>query len=274
MSSKDTEQKTKTSLMDELKSIKGVLNTDDDNVPLLLDDNLSHNDSNADDDIPVLANDDDIPVLTSPDSTAVNRASLDDAIRQLESMELSPKSNKSRADESKFDSKATTVRENPFITPKNTTDRFAESRKQAEEALKSVISHSRAVQQSARPAPAAAKETPAQKPHEYSADASSKAEPTKSVADSADEEENAAAEILKLLGEDNNAGDNNSDFGELIDIEVPTVTTAVAHKKTDTLADTVIDEVIEEYMVVLEAALRKKLKAKLSDLSNPPLSKK
>lgn len=247
MGNKDTEKKTKTSLMDELKSIKGVLNTDDDNIPLLLDDNQT----TGDDDIPVLASDDDIPVLTSPDEATVNKASLDAAIRQLESMELSPKSTKTRPEKTGgFDDKATTIRENPFIN-KNPTDRFAESRKQAEEALKSVISHSRAIGQGTRPTPAV--ETKPAKPAQVAP---------------ADTEENAAADILKLLDDEpaTEAG-KTGDFGELLDIDTDAPTKKVVPaKKPDAQIDAVIDEVIEEYMVVLEAALRKKLKEKLPDL--------
>jgi hypothetical protein len=269
MSSKDTEKKTKTSLMDELKSIKGVLNADDDNIPLLLDDEQA-----ADDNIPVLAGDDDIPVLTSPDELNANKASLDAAIRQLESMELSPKSNKSRPDKTaKPDDKATMVRENPFIA-KNPTDRFAESRKQAEEALKSVISHSRAISQATRPpAPAVA-----EKPIEFTAEAAA-AKVVKPAPAGADDDENASADILKLLDEEPEVQlDLGDDFDELVDIDVDALInekTAAAKtspktsppvKKTDAQIDAVINEVIEEYMIILEAALKKKLKEKLPDL--------
>ena len=259
MSSKDIEKKTKTSLMDELKSIKGVLNTDDDNIPLLLDDKLLDDKQAAsDDDIPVLANDDDIPVLTSPDDATVNKASLDAAIRQLESMELSPKSTKTRPEKT-FDDKATTIRENPFIA-KKPTDLFAESRKQAEEALKSVISHSRAMNQpAARPA-AESKTT--------NAEPAPAAAPANATAVNATGE-HAAADILKLLDDETpSTASSDKDFGEMVDIDAAVLASksAVPAKKTDAQIDAVIDEVIEEYMVVLEAALRKKLKEKLPDL--------
>jgi len=312
MTSKDINNKTKTSLMDELKSIKGVLNTDDDNIPLLLDDEAA-----ADESIPVLAGDDDIPVLTSPDEAALNKASLDAAIRQLESMELSPTAAKAKPEkpadltekirnnaapplfeDPKFDHKATTVRENPFMS-KKPTDRFAESRKQAEEALMSVISHSRAIsQQSSKPAAAvvaeekvpvaAPKEQAPQNPIEFTAETTA-VKPTKPTPQTASDED-ASADILKLLDEEPAISlDIDDEFGELLDIDVDamineksvsstqdvaakttapksTGTPSLSSKHIDSQINTIVDEVIDEYMVILEAALRKKLKEKLPDL--------
>lgn len=292
MASKDiNKQTTKTSLMDELKSIKGVLNTDDDNIPLLLDD----------EDIPVLASDDDIPVLTSPDEAIANKASLDAAIQQLESMQLSPKSSKAEPDKassleqkirnnaaaSSFEDKATTVRENPFMA-KKPTDRFAESRKQAEDALKSVIAHSKAMSNPAKPAAearehtAAPKEAPPKKPIEFTADATAdKSAIPKPQQVNAAVEEDASAAILKLLDEASDITSDlglGGDFGELVEIDVdalirekPVVPKTAAPslpvgKIMDAQIDAIIDEVVEEYMIILEAALRKKLKEKLPDL--------
>jgi hypothetical protein len=281
MASKDpNKQSTKTSLMDELKSIKGVLNTDDDNIPLLLDDKLL--DDNGEEDIPVLA-DDDIPVLTAPDEAMTNKSSLDAAIRQLESMELAPRASKTRVDKPAdiaeqirsnaapplFDDKATMVRANPFLT-KNPTDRFAESRKQAEEALMSVIAHSKSMSSPAKPA--AAKAEPQQKPVQAAAESVA----VKSESMSATVEEDASADILKLL--DDESTTSGSGFGELIDIDVDALannkppaqktipTASTPGKKTDAQIDAIIDEVVEEYMIILEAALRKKLKEKLPEL--------
>ena len=303
MSSKDIKTSTKTSLMDELKSIKGVLNSDDDNIPLLLDDN----------DIPVLAGDDDIPVLTSPDDIAAasNKASLDAAMRQLESMELSPRSNKARTDKSVDleeqirtnaapplfdDPNATTVRENPFLA-KKPTDRFAESRKQAEEALKSVIAHSKAMSNPAKPgadakAPMAIKDNPSETPIEFSdnqflaaSSAQPKPNPVPVPPKQSPHGEDASAEILKLLNEEPAVTadpdldlDLGDEFGELVDIDVDALinekpvtpktisSPASPGKKTDAQINDLIDEVINEYMVILEVALRKKLKEKLPDI--------
>jgi len=239
MTTKDVKQQTKTSLMDELKSIKGVLNSDDDNVPLLLDD----------EDIPVLADEDGVPILTAPeDDLKTNQASLDAAIRQLESMELSPRAGKApsgsleekirnNAAPPAFQDKATTVRENPFL--KKPSDRFSESRKQAEAALQAVITHSRTT---AVPPPksntleekkhsAPVTDTTSESPVEFTDNQflkASSAAPTpasfsnkKPQAPASKEEEDGSEAILKLLEEESEVNlDLDDDFGDLVDIDV------------------------------------------------------
>jgi len=324
MTTKDTKQKTKTSLMDELKSIKGVLDTDDDNVPLLLDDKLPDDDDipvlaeEDDGDVPILADDDDVPVLTSSETIA-NKSSLDAAIRQLESMELSPKAGKvtsgkvesleekirNNAAPPLFEDKATTVRENPFL--KKPTDRFSESRKQAEEALQSVIAHSRAAAPPNKPAVFESKQptaTPLMEDHHSDSPidftdnpflkASSAAvpvsTPNKSAAPAAaaKEKEDGADEILKLLDEDSGLDiDLGDDFGDLVDIDVdaliaekpapkppankqtppkPAAKPASSQTVTGDKLNQLVDEVIDEYLVVLEAALKKKLKTQINQI--------
>jgi len=316
MATKDINKNTKTSLMDELKSIKGVLDADDDNVPLLLDDEEVPVLSDAEDDVPLLLDDDDeVPVLTSP-AIEANKASLDAAIRQLESMELSPKANKATASkpaslEEKIranaapplikDDQQTRIRENPFLK-KNVNDSFAESRKHAEEALKSVISHSRAISKPARPAPeesrsamVSVKDSPADGAIDFtdnqflkSSSAPQSTAPTaaqKQAAPTATTEKDGSENILKLLDEESEVElDIDEGFGELVDIDVdaliaektpavktppakkPVATPPLKNKSTEKELDQLVDEVIDEYMFILEAALKKKLKEKLPDL--------
>jgi len=311
MTTKDIKQQTKTSLMDELKSIKGVLNSDDDNVPLLLED----------EDIPVLADEEDVPVLTAPeDDLKANQASLDAAIRQLESMELpkagNPPSSSSLEEKIRnnaappaFQDKATTVRENPFL--KKPADRFSESRKQAEAALQSVITHSRAtaVPPSRASAPeekrhgAPVTDTLSESSVEFTDNQflkASSAAPTsvsfsnkKPPSPASKQEEDGSEAILKLLEEESEVHlDLDDDFSDLVDIDVDALiaeqapvkqapnkavmppparqTTkpapSIISKPTDEILDAVVDEVVEEYMIILEAALKKKLKEKLPDL--------
>jgi len=292
----------KDQLLKDLKSLKSALNDDDDNVPLLLDD----------DDIPVLGNDDDdIPILDAPDlstdSDAADKASLEAALRQLESMELAPKSRKTapphrqgiedaiRANAAPpiiSTQELTRVRENPFLNSSQKAQLEA-NRKLREEAAKGIDPGLKPAPQ--KPAP------PQEEVIEFTDNPFLKASTspggthasTTSVTTPLPEEpEDAAAEILKELGEDakpyqprtatkapvaeqKSVGTKEEvdGFGDIIledDEPAParnTVpATAIQKKLQQKEIDLIVDEVVEEYMVVLEAALRKKLKEKLPGL--------
>jgi hypothetical protein len=89
----ENKQKAKAELLDELKSISGLLNEEEtDDIPML-------GEGGEDDDIPMLdsSDDDDIPVLASDEpSSELDEASLQEAMAKLESMDLSPKLRKNK----------------------------------------------------------------------------------------------------------------------------------------------------------------------------------
>lgn len=250
MSSKDTPDNPKHRLLDDLKSIKGVLDEGDDNIPLLDD---------AEADIPVLADDDDIPVLgdVEAEADAKNKASLQAALKELESLELSPKSSRSRAaiDPDKIPNLEDKIRasaapplvkldqpaskENPFLT-KKPQDKFEASRKQAEAALQSVIAHSRAMGGKTAPPPKkepekaatlTVKDDPSATPVDFTPAA--KAAPVAKAPTTQEpvtpEATDGADDILKMLGESKpvirKGGAQNSNelegaFDALVDIDL------------------------------------------------------
>jgi len=295
----------KDELMKDLKSLKSALDEDDDNVPLLLED----------DDIPVLSDDDgDIPILDAPEFSddANDKASLEAALRQLESMELAPKSRKAvmppaRGIEDQIRANAaapiisneelTRVRENPFLNSnqKAQLDANRKLREEAQQAAKTVASGQ-------KPA-APQKSAPMQEEIiEFTDNPFLKASTSPGSAHTAAsaathtplvEEEDGSAEILKELGEDARpyqprvpakapvmakqvAATDETTVDGLGDIILEDEEPAPARKPDPAAAgqkklqkkeiDLIVDEVVDEYIVILEAALRKKLKEKLPDL--------
>lgn len=301
MSPKDDHNHPKTRLLDDLKSIKGTLDEDDDNIPLLGDE----------DDIPVLANEEDVPVLSEVDdnSDARDKASLQAALRELESLELSPKASRARATveaekpipslEDKIRASAAPPlvkidekpeKENPFLA-KKPRDKIEESRKQSDAALQSVIAQSRSMSGKTsgtpkkEPEKAAAltiKDDPSATPVDFKPTpkpATAKTESAKTAAKSsatpAPEPDDAADEILKMLGEpkpvikkggsqtDNNLEGSELEgaFDALADIDIDNL----GQMSTEEL-DLLIDEVVEECSAAFNALLEKKLREKLSRL--------
>lgn len=289
----------KDELLKDLKSLKSSLDEDDDNVPLLLND----------DDIPVLTeDDDDIPILNAPelpdDPDATNKASLEAALRQLESMELAPKSRKTtrpanqgiedqiRANAAPpiiSNEELTRVRENPFLNS-NQKAQLEANRKLREEAQQAAKANAPGQKTAAAQRPTAPMneeiidftDNPFLKAstslgHTQNNSASPTATPSP-------EEEDGSAEILKELGEDARpyqprvparapvaekkiaAPQKEADgFGDII---LEDEEESQSHQKNISTkeVDLMVDEIVEEYMVILEAALRKKLKEKLPDL--------
>lgn len=250
MSPKDIPDNPKHRLLDDLKSIKGVLDDGDDNIPLLDD---------AEADIPVLADEEDIPVLgdVEAEASAKNKASLQAALKELESLELSPKSSRSRATidpdkpipslEDKIRASAAPPlvkidqpagKENPFLA-KKPQDKFDESRKQAEAALQSVIAHSRALggktatpakKEPEKAATLTVKDDPSATPVDFTpATKAAPAAKTPTPAPAAPEASDGADDILRMLGENKpvikkgGAPDNSElegAFDALVDIDL------------------------------------------------------
>lgn len=285
----------KDELLKDLKSLKNALDEDDDNVPLLLED----------DDIPVLSDDDgDIPILDAPefpdDHSATDKASLEAALRQLESMELAPKSRKAATqpqgieDQIRANAAApiisneelTRVRENPFLNSnqKAQLDANRKLREEAQQAAKTAASG----QKPASPKPAPVQEEVIEFTDNPFLKASTSlggihTTPAATPAPLA-EEEDGSAEILKELGEDAKpyqsrapakasvmakkvvaTDETVTGLGDIIleDDEEPAST---QKKLSEKEVDLIMDEIVGEYLVILEAALRKKLKEKLPHL--------
>ena len=339
----------KTSLLDELKAIRGSLDNkaaashEADDIPVLTDD---------EEDIPLLGNiediqpldDDDVPVLTSVEDAA-NKASLADALRQLESMELAPKA------------KPKPAKQPLTLALEEHQPELAAHQPASAVASKPIPDLAEKIRANAAAAPAAeseekpaARENPffrndqmarldqSKKLNEQVKAGNKPASPTKPAEENlveekgaidfhqttaplaqaaaapvaADEEEDGADEILKLLDEKpQQALEEELDIdAELADIDqelsslgeltlmdekdyaatkpatpaparpaavaakpaaanVPPARTEPAkaiNKQAAADIDKIIDEVVDEYMMVLEAALRKKLKEKLPSL--------
>jgi hypothetical protein len=282
MTSKDANQQTKTQLMSDLASIKGVLETthqnqdhdvDVDDVPILTDD------------VPI---DDHSPVVDdgANEKEDASQASLNAAIRQLESMELSMK--KPGNLEEKIRSNA----EPPAF--KDSSTNAAASRKAIENTPKSAMKHPArtashtaiskpAIFESRQPATRAAmiQDNPLNTPVEFSDNQflkSSTAHNNPNLMDTAAQqrkatpsatiEEDGSEEILKLLGETkgNILAANHY-------LETNTTTRQPYTPQTDKntapgniAIDALVEEIFDEYKPVLEAALRKKLKEKMLDM--------
>lgn len=263
----------KAELLKDLKSLKSTLDEDDDNVPLLLGD---------DDDIPLLGDmEEDIPVLDSPDleelRVATDKASLEAALRHLESMELVPQSSKSAAAEVPptpklsleeqirasappppvKEAELTKVRENPFMNPQQVAQ-LELSRKLREETRRAELITSF---NKKKPLPPVATPAAAPAPTAAPAAAPESAPPAAALIE---EGEDAAAEILKELND--NIPQRNA---PLANPGKPPGAATATHKTpapSEGELELIIDDIVEEYLVVLEAALRKKLKEKLPDL--------
>jgi len=301
----DAPSGSKDQLMKDLKSLKNALDEDDDNVPLLLED----------EDIPVLANedDDDIPVLDTPElpeTDIANKASLEAALRQLESMELAPRSRKTaspppRGIEDTIRANAaapiisneelTRVRENPFLNSnqKAQLDASRKLREEAQQAAKAAVSGQKPPPQKSAPMQEEAidfTDNPFLKASTSLGGAPTTSAPSAQAA--AAEEEDGSAEILKELGDEAKPylpraaikapaveqkttppTKEEEGFGDIIleeDEPAPArhadPATAIQKKLQKKEIDLIVDEVVEEYIVILEAALRKKLKEKLPNL--------
>ncbi len=313
MPSKDSKSPgSKADLLKDLKSLKNTLNEDDDNVPLLLGDEDDDIPVLADEEVPILGEDteDDIPILDTPAEShdrAADKASLEAALRQLESMELAPKSRKStpaapasanvtsspqnleeqiRANPAPpiiSHEELTKVRENPFLNPKQKAQ-LEMTRRLQEEAKKTAMIT--ALNKKKPVVPPSASQNTSEGAIEFTDNPFLKASAATSTSTQAgnspahkslppDSEENGAADILKELGEtldiDAELANIDTELGSLGEIilendKTKPPTNPVNKKLPQKQIDLMIDEIVEEYLVVLEAALRKKLKEKLPDL--------
>ena len=259
-------------LMKDLTSLKQTLDEDDDNIPMLLGD---------EDDVPLLqAEEEDVPLLEETDfsntsRSSADKASLEAAMRQLESMELAPRARTSaptplttpklsleeqiRANaEPPLPETENKSKSNPFLK----TQQMAQlelSRRLREEAKRTALISSLNKKKDTAPpppppAPAAAPVAPAPP-----APVETRAAP---ATPAPAEEEDAAAEILKEL-EDHSPVAKKTEAPQ-VGNKPSAAATPVAPSAQD--VEAIIDEIVEEYIIVLEAALRKKLKEKLPDL--------
>jgi len=324
MSTKDTQNNAKDALLNELQSIKGLLDEDDD-IPVLSDDDdipvlgdeeediptLDGDDfdipvlGDADDDIPVLGDEEDTPMLgTSTEETSMTDSSLQAALSELESLQLSPKASKTRAAnestaEVEIEPEAEPLPE-PEPAPEPAKANESASADTAEEEAPSPSDKMRAIAQRISAARSKAGKKTAESTHmeqeEYQPELSlnSTAKPGDSIlakiqsnADEQqqeakvipepvysedpttirnqaiqlpedDEEEDGSAELLKMLEDDPKPIPNARTPEQM----TPSTQLPLSEEEIDRI----VDEVAEEYMVVLEAALKKKLKSKISDL--------
>lgn len=320
METKDTKE----ALLGELESITGLLD-DDDDIPMLLDD---------EDDIPILGADkeEDIPLLNDTEEDIPLLADVDDdeldlddhslkaALSELESMELAPKSQKTKLNEQPepepkiISNPADTMqamaqristarnkahknktkksapgeslmaqiqnnaaepiikplqntnaeKENPFLS-NSTKDRLESSKRLTQESLHSAIKK--------------ADETAPNSSHQSSSEVSNKpqvqpkdeliaftaSEATELIINSEttidnqkeeDYDEDGSEALLDILDEDDSS------------TPPETIPNTPVEEKPLSMADIdqMVEEVTEEYMPIFEAALKKKLKEKLTNL--------
>jgi hypothetical protein len=283
MASNETTQQTKTQLMSDLGSIKKTLDAsddhahevDDDDVPILTDDVIFEDDHDDDE----------------ADEADASNASLNAAIRQLESMELSMKKSDKKPGslEEKIRNTAappafredTRARDNPFLNSpaKAQTDTRKPGAMQPKQAAAS-----KAVFESKQPITRTAmvQDNPLNTPVEFTDNQflkSSTAKVNPNLMDPATAkkanhpttriEEDGSEEILKLLGEqkyDIRSTNHYLDAAPSSRQTEPARSDRPAAAGSNIAIDALVEEIFEEYKPVLEAALRKKLKEKMLDM--------